>query len=200
MSRLHIQNLRTHHVGPVDLAVEAGECVALAGPSGSGKTLLLRALVDLDPHEGGVLLDGEACEAMPAPQWRRQVGLLPSESQWWYETVGEHFDAPVPEAWLARLGLEVGAMDWQVARASTGERQRLALLRLLVNRPRALLLDEPTASLDPAGVRAVEALVGEYRQAAHAPVLWVSHDPEQARRVAGRRFRIADGRLHEEAA
>lgn len=84
-------------------------------------------------------------------------------------------------------------------RASTGERQRLALLRLLSNRPEALLLDEPTAALDPKNVAAVETLVADYRREHQVPVLWVSHDPEQIARVANRHFRVEDGRLHEVA-
>ena len=86
-------------------------------------------------------------------------------------------------------------MDWSVARLSSGERQRLALLRVLANRPPVLLLDEPTANLDEATTARVEALLKDYRTLHGAGVLWVSHDPQQLRRVADRHLRIADGRL-----
>lgn len=171
--------------------------MCLSGPSGAGKSLLLRAIADLDPCEGEVSLDGAVCARMQAPQWRRRVGLLPAESHWWNERVGDHFAEPPPGDWLRRLGFAEGVMDWDVARASTGERQRLALLRLLANGPEVLLLDEPTAALDPANVRAVEDLVSEYRKAHDAPVLWVSHDPEQIARVASRHLRVEQGRLQE---
>ncbi len=80
MNRFVIEGLRTKVGGPFSFAVERGECVALSGPSGCGKTLLLRALADLDPAEGTVLLDGQNRDSMPAPQWRRKAGWLPAES------------------------------------------------------------------------------------------------------------------------
>ncbi len=183
-------------MGPVELSVAAGECVCVSGASGSGKSLLLRALADLDPHEGTALLDGASAETLPPPEWRRRVGLLPAESHWWADRVGDHFsawDAPL----ATRLGFAEEARDWSVARLSTGERQRLALLRLLANHPEVLLLDEPTAALDGENVTRVEALITEYRREHEAAVVWVSHDPRQVERVADRRLRLQDGRLVE---
>lgn len=193
---LTINQLRTVHVGPIDLALSPGECVVLTGASGSGKTLLLRAIADLDCHEGEVLLDGVACSAMRAHDWRSRVGLLPAESQWWGERIGDHF-SQTDEALLGQLGFGRVVMGWEVARCSTGERQRLALARLLQNRPRVLLLDEPTASLDAENVARVEGLVERLRQEQEVAVLWVSHDPTQAERVATRRLRIDHGQLQE---
>ena len=189
--------LRVRHVGPLDFAVADGECVALAGPSGAGKSLLLRALADMEPHEGEVLLDGVSCSAIDPPAWRRQVGLLSAESAWWHDRAGAHF-ARVDEALLHELGFEPKVMDAEVHQLSTGERQRLALLRLLVQAPRVLLLDEPTASLDPKNTARIETLLARYREEHGVSVLWVSHDPEQSQRVARRHWRLdADG-LHEE--
>ncbi len=191
--RLRVSEIRTQGRGPYSLTVAAGECVSLRGPSGSGKSLLLRAIADLDPHEGEAYLDGQPCSQMPAPQWRRKVALLPVESQWWLDTVGEHFP-PAPCPWLAPLGFSEAALGWQVGRLSSGEKQRLALARALMNRPRALLLDEPTASLDEASIAALEAVVADYRESEQAAVLWVSHSREQAARVAARHFQLqADG-------
>lgn len=193
--RLIIKQLKTRHIGPCELELEAGECVTLSGASGSGKTLLLRALADLDLHQGEVFLDGEPCSDMKGHQWRRRVGLLPAESQWWGERIGEHFARP-DEMLLGELGFGPEVMEWEVARCSTGERQRLALARLLQNEPRVLLLDEPTASLDGDSVVRVEGVIAQRLEQGCA-VLWVTHDEAQARRVAARRLRIVDGQLEE---
>jgi ABC-type multidrug transport system ATPase subunit len=162
----------------IDLALNPGQCMGLSGPSGSGKTLFLRALADLDPYRGRMWLDGKSADQVPAPQWRRQVGLLPAESAWWHDTVGPHF-TEIPEQWLHQLGFDSQVMNWHISRLSSGERQRLALLRLLANRPRVLLLDEPTANLDPAGITHVEALLTAFRRANDAVMIWISHDLTQ---------------------
>ena len=186
MSLLRTRDLRTLHLGPFSLEVAAGQCLALSGPSGSGKTLLLRALADLDPHEGSVELDGTAQADCSGPEWRRRVGFLPAESHWWASRVGDHFRSPAIDLrdGLDRFVLDPGCLDWQVERLSSGERQRLALLRLLDIGPRALLLDEPTANLDSDSARAVEERIGEFRRENDAAVVWVSHDAGQRERVA----------------
>jgi len=198
MSRLHIKALCYQDCGPFDLTIEAGQCVGLSGSSGSGKTLMLRAIADLDAYTGHVFSDDVECLTMKAPQWRKQVGLLPTESQWWHDTVGENFTSAVDKTWLKRLGFDEDALSWQVSRLSSGERQRLALVRLLSNRPQALLLDEPTASLDSANIQNAEALIAEYRRNTGAAVLWVSHDMEQIARVAERHFEIHRKTLEEQ--
>jgi ABC-type iron transport system FetAB ATPase subunit len=197
MSRLALEAIACLALDPVVLEVAAGECVAVHGPSGSGKTLLLRAVADLDPHQGTARVDGEGQADMPGPLWRRRVGLLPAESAWWSERVGDHFPGRSADS-LDPLGLDRACLDWSVSRLSSGERQRLALARLLAAGPEVLLLDEPTANLDGTGTARVEALVARYRSDHRAAVLWVSHDPEQRRRVADRRFRIRGRGLVEE--
>ncbi len=199
LSQLRLDNLRIRHVGPLSLEVAPGECVCLSGPSGAGKSLLLRAIADLEPRDGTVMLDGRACREFSGPEWRCRVGLLGAESQWWFDQVGRHFPE-ADEAGLAALGFGPEVMAWEVARLSTGERQRLALLRLLANEPQALLLDEPTASLDPEMVRRVEALIDDYRQRHQVPLLWVSHDPAQIARVGDRHLRVVAGRCEVVAA
>lgn len=195
---IEITNLRTQVVDSVSFAVTAGECVVLRGASGAGKTLLLRAIADLDPNEGGVRLGTIDRNSVSGPEWRRMVGYLPAEPGWWEDRIGAHFpDWAAAAPLVGRLGLPEEARDWLVARASTGERLRLALARALVGKPKVLLLDEPTGALDAASVAAVEALIAE-KVAEGLAALWVTHDAAQARRVASRHLVLGDGRLHEE--
>ncbi len=195
---LSVRDLTRPGLHPVTFTVGAGECLAVHGPSGAGKTILLRALVDLDPNDGFVSLGGEERAAMPASVWRRRVAYVPAEPGWWAATAGEHLsdrDAALPL--LERLFVAPALLDRDVALLSTGERQRIALVRALVRDPEALLLDEPTGALDPDSTSAVESLIGE-RRAQGAAVVWVTHDVAQARRVAQRALRVLDGRATEE--
>lgn len=139
---LVVEGLRRLGFGPFDLTVAAGECVGVAGPSGAGKSVLLRMIADLDPHVGTARLDDRSREGMPATAWRRLVTYVAAESGWWADHVAAHFSAPeAARALLPALHLAADALDWPVARLSSGERQRLALIRALVQAPRMLLLD-----------------------------------------------------------
>lgn len=198
MGRLEIHNLSFRERGPYSLQIAGGECVGLQGASGSGKTLLLRAIADLDPHTGSLQLDQMVCADVPAQLWRKSVAMLPAESFWWHDVVGEHFHSfsAIPKVYLKQLGFVPEVGGWQVSRLSTGEKQRLAILRMLENRPGTLLLDEPTASLDAVNITNVEQLLLGYGRDNNVPLLWVSHDPEQLARVADRcLYMHADGKL-----
>ncbi len=196
ISGLNVINLRTHERGPYSLRIAPGECVSLRGDSGSGKSLLLRAIAGLDPHDGQILLDDMPSTQLTAPQWRKQVALLPAESQWWQDEVGAHFST-VKCPWLEPLGFRMETMHWQVSRLSSGEKQRLALARVLMNTPRVLLLDEPTASLDADNVTAVERLIEKYRCETDAAILWVSHDTQQAARIGNRHLQLTTEGIRE---
>jgi putative ABC transport system ATP-binding protein len=189
---LVVQSLRRPGLEPVSFTLAAGECLVVQGPSGAGKSLLLRALADLDPNQGEVTLDGCSRAEFSGPAWRALVGYVPAEPGWWAERVGEHFLewSSVP---AARLGLAPDKGAQPVVQCSTGERQRLALLRALERRPRVLLLDEPTSALDRASTLAVEQLVVE-ACAGGMGVVWVSHDPDQAERLSPRRLLVERGR------
>jgi ABC-type iron transport system FetAB ATPase subunit len=181
--------------GPVSLDVAAGECVAVMGASGAGKSLLLRAIADLDPNDGDVALNGITRNAIPANVWRRQVALVPAESGWWADIVSEHFIAAPPDMGLLdALGLGPESLDWAVARLSSGEKHRLAILRALSLRPKALLLDEPTASLDETATERLEAVLRQ-QNADGIPVLLVTHDAAQAERLAACVITMAGGRI-----
>jgi ABC-type iron transport system FetAB ATPase subunit len=191
---LQIKDLHRLMIGPLSLDIDSGDCLCISGPSGSGKSLLLRAIADLDPHEGDLFLEGITSNELAANEWRTRVGLLPPESCWWLPRAIDHFRNGVPVP-LDHIGLSGPILEQPVSRLSSGEKQRLALMRLLSNRPRVLLLDEPTANLDPENTRRIEAVIAEYRRSHDAAVIWVSHDEEQVRRVANRHYEVVDGRL-----
>ncbi len=191
--RLHLRGVRGERAGPFDLALAPGACLAVTGPSGAGKSLMLRMIADLDPNEGEAALDGVSRSAMPAPAWRRQVVYASAEGSWWEDRVGAHFAGnPVAEA--QALGLPPDVFGRAVALCSTGERQRLALLRALALDPPVLLLDEPTGALDPASVAAAETLL-RARMAGGTTLVLVTHDPMQAARLGTARGELRDGRL-----
>ncbi|MBR8652231.1 ATP-binding cassette domain-containing protein [Achromobacter sp. Marseille-Q0513] len=193
--RLALKAVRSARLAAVDLALAPGECAAVMGPSGSGKSLLLRQVADLDPGEGEVELDGAPRSGMAGYEWRRQVIYCQAEAGWWEERVAAHFDDAAAAAGLVeRLGLAPEKLQALVRELSTGERQRLGLARALVKRPRALLLDEPTAALDPDATVRVEGEVRRYLDEGGA-VLLVTHSEEQARRLCRRAWRMRQGKL-----
>jgi len=195
MTTLNLIDIRVLKLEPFSLKVEK-KLVCISGPSGSGKSLLLRSIADLIEHEGEVYLDDKKCSKTNPVLWRKMLGFLPAESAWWMDKVGEHF----PESktsYISELNLPDDCLSWEVSRCSTGEKQRLALARLLSNQPKVLLLDEPTASLDPESVRLVESVIKKYMEEHAATVIWVSHDQEQISRIADCIFKIENNQFNE---
>ncbi|MBF0448763.1 MAG: ATP-binding cassette domain-containing protein [Magnetococcales bacterium] len=185
--------------GPLfTFSIGAGELLCLSGQSGTGKTLLLRAIADLDPHQGAIWFNDQNSDSIPAPLWRKKIGLILSESYWWSDLVSDHFfDTKAAAPFLAALKLPNESLNWQIFRMSTGEKQRMSIARLLANKPMALLLDEPTANLDPETTKQVESLILNYGKANNVPILWVSHDPSQIKRIGHRHIHIEDNQIRE---
>ncbi|WP_407275895.1 ATP-binding cassette domain-containing protein [Halothiobacillus sp. DCM-1] len=170
---------------PVTLVLRSAQIITLFGASGVGKSQFLRALADLAPHQGEVRLDGQPQTAFKPAAWRQVVGYVPAEPAWWADSARAHFaEAPDPR-WLEALALAPSLLDTPVEHLSTGERQRLALLRALVLKPRVLLLDEPTANLDAHNAARMRLLVQHYVREQAAAALWVSHDAEERRVLGG---------------
>ncbi len=193
MSLFSIKKLQILDIPPFDLDLAAGECLSITGDSGCGKSLLLRALADLDPNPGELFLEDKPSSSYLPWQWRRHVALLPSESSWWLAKVGDHFPGDGANLYLqlAAIGLTADILNAPTHRLSSGERQRLSLLRLLRNKPKVLLLDEPTANLDENNSTLVERILRKYQQVNHSVVIWVTHDRSQAARVAHRHLRLS---------
>ena len=194
---LSLEQLTSPLLPTVSFTAKPGQCICISGESGSGKTLLLRAIADLDPSSGSVTLNGDLRESLSADLWRRRVTYLPAESQWWSADVKDHFTANDTE--FTKLGFPKEVGNWQVARLSSGERQRLALLRALDHTPQVLLLDEITANLDEENTLRVEQLIAD-RIKQGLIVIWVSHDKQQRQRIATKSYLIRDGEFMQEDA
>jgi ABC-type iron transport system FetAB ATPase subunit len=192
---LRIESLQVYGLAPVSFEIAKGECVAVQGPSGSGKTVLLRALADLDPAQGQIFLDGAERNSMSGPAWRKQVRYAAAEPGWWGETPREHFAKGASlDKLVNQLGLKSTQLDQSVTQLSTGERQRMALVRAVFDRPSVLLLDEPTGALDAKATRQAEKLIKRQLRAGHVVIL-VSHDPSQVKRLASRKLIIRGGKV-----
>jgi len=171
---------------------------AIVGPSGAGKTTLLRLCNRLDvPDAGVVRYRGRDLTGLDVLQHRRQVGMVFQQPALFGGTVRDNLLAARPDAddadlreALADVGLPAALLEAQASRLSGGEAQRSCLARTLVTDPTVLLLDEPTSALDVDARLAFEQLIldlaGRPRSAGAepVPVLWVTHDDEQVRRVA----------------
>jgi len=198
---------RTPVLRDLRLEVLPGAPVALIGPNGSGKTTLLRAIVGLEPiGRGRILLDG--VDLARVPTHRRGIGLLFQEPALFpgrsvEENVAYGLDLahwPRSEAdarvrgLLQRLGIAPLAHRPSEA-LSGGERQRVALARTLAPRPKAVLLDEPFAAVDPELRSALREEFGAVLRAEGVAALHVTHDPEEALAVGERIVLLREGRI-----
>src|SRR5690606_1236421 len=147
------------------------------------------------PGQGSAELDGRDRARMRGFEWRRQVVYCQAEAGWWDDAVATHFsDLDAARAIAARLGLPSAKLDAQVLELSTGERQRLGLVRAVLLAPRVLLLDEPTAALDEQATALVEQEWQRCMQHGTSIVL-VTHNLDQAHRLGHRRLRMDAGKL-----
>ena len=193
MNELIVKNLRVLERGPYEINIKSGEIAAISGNSGVGKSIFLRALADLERHNGEVILNGKNYQEFSGPEWRQKVMYLPAESQWWKETVKEHLLEIPREEMLNQYGFDGGVLNWTINRLSSGEKQRLAIIRMLLHQPAILLLDEPTASLDQNNVKKIEKAISSYLHDSKAAAIWISHDPVQIKRIASSHYEILEG-------
>jgi putative ABC transport system ATP-binding protein len=202
----HTQILRN-----VDLSVTAGETLTIVGPSGAGKSTLLRLLCRLDEPTGGtVYLDGTDYRDLDPVALRARVGLVPQDPALRDGNVrenvtigprlrGESVEPGRVETLLGRVDLD-GYADRAVADLSGGEAQRVAIARTLIIDPEVLLLDEPTASLDPSAQADIETLLSELLTTSDRTAVLVTHDQAQVDRIADRVVRFVDGGVHSQGA
>jgi len=187
----------------VTAEIEAG-ATAVLGPSGAGKSTLLRLLNRLvDPDTGTIAYRGRPLPEHDPLALRREVALVPQLPALLEGTVGSNLAYAAglagkqldAQRCLALAGLDPGFAGRDVDRLSVGERQRTMLARALAQKPAVLLLDEPTSALDHEARDAIEATLRGLREELEISLVVVSHDPEQARRLAGRELRLEAGRV-----
>ncbi len=172
----------------VDMFLQPQDICMLSGPSGSGKSQFLKALADLIKHQGEVCLEEQMLDKVCPETWRSQVMYFAAETAWWQDTVIAHFDQGLETDCLKGVGLGKDVLESNPDSLSSGEKQRLALLRGLQYQPKILLLDEITANLDPKSEQLVETLVKEYVDQHQAAAIWISHDPNQSQRMATKKL------------
>jgi putative ABC transport system ATP-binding protein len=194
----------------VTLRIHAGDSVAITGPSGCGKSTLLGLIAGLDvPSEGTVTIDGTVISSLGADQRaairRRDIGLIfQSDNLLPFLTAQEnvrvqralradHPNGETTREELTRAGLR-DELDRVPDELSGGQRQRVAVVRARAGRPRLIVGDEPTGSLDPATADALVDLVLEATAASRATLVVVTHERSLAERM-GRIITLRDGRV-----
>ena len=191
-----------------DLSIEPGARIAVIGPSGAGKSTLIEAIAGFLPlNSGRILWKGEDLNRLlpgqrPIAMLFQDGNLFPHLTVAQNVALGLHANLRLSEgewreveAALERVGLGgVGAR--KPAALSGGQQSRVALARVLVQARKILLLDEPFAALGPALKAEMLDLVAELARESGATVLMVSHDPDDARRIAGQVVLVADGKAH----
>ncbi len=196
----------------VNVSVNSGDFLTILGASGAGKTTLLRLFNGLDsPTSGSINYRGKPVSDWNMSNLRRQVGMVFQEPVIIPGSVRDNLllnqrwdkDSPVVSdldllGTLEKAGLQAIALDGEARSLSSGEKQRLALARVLLNRPQVLLLDEPTANLDPGLARQVIRMVAELHREMHLTVIIVSHNPDLIRRYATRVVFIDKGKILED--
>jgi putative ABC transport system ATP-binding protein len=187
-----------------DLTVDIPDrsVTVVVGASGSGKSSLLRLCNRLEaPDSGTVRFRGDDVADLDPLALRRQVGMLFQRPVTFPGTGRDNLLEAAPEAtddrladWLAQAGLDRSFLDQVADELSGGEAQRLCLARALATEPDVLLADEATSALDRAATAVIERLVTDLMSAG-IPVVWVTHDLAQARRLADHIVVVRDGRV-----
>lgn len=202
-----------HAIRGVTLDIEKGELLGIIGHTGSGKSTLIQHLNGLlRPNEGRVLLDGVDIWEKPKQirSVRFRVGMVFQypEHQLFEDTIykdiafgpqnmglsEEEIDRRVRQA-AAYVGLDEALLDKSPFDLSGGEKRRAAIAGVMAMEPEVLILDEPTAGLDPRGREQILAMIQDYRQTRNTTVLLVTHSMEDVARVADRVLVMADGQV-----
>ncbi len=202
---LHYRAGYTQILRGVSFTLGVAELLVVMGASGSGKTTLLRCVNRLlEPTGGTIRLEGTDAHRLSPVELRRKVGMVGQLPFMFEGTIRDNLEraagysgTELTDDEYARLLSDVGldeGLERDARRLSVGQQQRVAMARALVSRPRVLLCDEPTASLDRDSSRRLESTLTRMAGSGMG-IIFVTHDGGQAARISERQLLLADGTL-----
>lgn len=186
---------------------QQGEITALVGPSGAGKTTLLKLCNGLvSPTGGTIYVEGRESTHFSPTELRRHVGIVLQNSPMTTGSVldnvalplqlrGQELSAEDAADLLKQVGLSPDFIHRDASDLSGGQRQKVSIARTLLNDPQILLLDEITSALDPSSVREIEGLIRKLNEERGITVIWITHNLEQAKRIAHSAWVMVRGEL-----
>lgn len=187
---------------PFSAEINSGSKIACVGASGQGKSSLLKIIARLDiPVAGMLSWNGQNCTSVEITEWRKLIHYVAQAAVMLPGTVadnlmlpGQLHNQPFKRDYADQLLESCGLahLDWQTSadKLSGGEKQRLALVRSLLLEPKVLLLDEVTSSLDERHAMLVERLLKAWLDESKGAYIWITHQPEQAQRIANELWRF----------
>jgi UDP-glucose/iron transport system ATP-binding protein len=196
----------------VDWTLEEGGFSILMGPSGSGKSSFLRIINRLSERTGGQInIAGRSITDIPVEELRREVGMVFQAPSLQPGTVRENIgfgpglrkekmsDNQVIEL-LSHVGLDKELLNRPADQLSIGQQQRVAIAQSLANKPKILLMDEPTSALDISATTTIEDLIKKLHREMNLSVVFVTHSPQQGRRIGRDAHLLYNGKIIEAGA
>ena len=195
----------------ISMQINTGEFICLVGPSGSGKTTLLKTVNRLvNPDNGQILLDNQSINQWQLRELRLQIGYVIQQiSLFPHMTVYENITLipelkKIPKAkwqemanfWLKKVGLNPKEVLHRYPKElSGGQQQRVGIVRALITQPKILLMDEPFSALDPLSRQQLQDLLKQLHEELHLTVIFVTHDMDEALKLADRIAVLQNGEL-----
>lgn len=188
----------------ITTSIPENQIFTVVGPSGAGKSTFLRAINRLiEIQDGEITLDDRSIREYGPVELRKMVGMVFQIPLAFEGTVEDNVlmgprltGSPEPDVkdLLEMVGLGVGFLDRKASELSVGEQQRMCIARAIANRPDVLLMDEPTASLDPESSRKVEELILRLKEGGELTLVVVTHNMEQGKRIGDWTLYMKEGR------
>jgi ABC-2 type transport system ATP-binding protein len=208
---LAVESLRKHYtdtvaVDGVSFRVGCHEILGLLGPNGAGKTTTINMILGvLEPSAGSVVIDGRNIAshrrlALECTNFTAVYAPLPGNLTVWQNmrVFAMLYGIPAARERIEALLREYDLLPFRNTKCgvlSSGEQTRVSLAKAMLNRPRLLLLDEPTASLDPASAREIRSRIRDFAATNNVGVLWTSHNMYEVSEVCGRVLFLSHGKI-----